>query len=103
MYGNRQVWRARNVHYLRDELERNGLPHSVLRGARNVPREPPAVAATERYLRARRWGAVRRIALDGAGTGRTAEWAPAAITGDQMKRLRRVVRVRTWLSHSPSR
>ena len=90
------------MHYQRDELKLNGLRRTVLRRAGDIAREASTVAAPERDLRPRRGRRVGGISLDGARTGRTAERPATSITRNQMKRLRWVVRVRTWLSHAPS-
>jgi hypothetical protein len=86
----------------RDELVLNGLQHSVLGSACDVACEAPAVATPKRDLGARGWWGVRRIALDRTRAGGATKRAATSIAGNQMKCLRRVVRVRTWLSHAPS-
>jgi hypothetical protein len=48
------------------------------------------------------WGVLTGIALDRAGTRRTAERLAVPITADQVKDLRGVVRIWTRLTHRPS-
>jgi len=86
-----------------DELELNDLPVRALRGTSDVSGEPAAVAAAERYLRPWRWGRMSRIALNRARARRATEWPATTIARDQVERLGRVIRVRTRLSHAPSR
>lgn len=42
-----------------------------------------------------------RIAKNSPGARRTTEWSAGAIVGDELQRLRRIVRGRTWFSHEP--
>ena len=42
-----------------------------------------------------------RVAQNRAGARGTTEWRAGAIVRDELQRLRRIVRGRTWLSHEP--
>ena len=46
-------------------------------------------------------GNLVRIANDPTGARRATEWRAGAIVRDELQRLRRIVRGRTWLSHAP--
>src|SRR5690349_4977893 len=65
----------------------------------DVPRQPTARATAQRDL-ATRWGReVVRGAFDLAGAGRTTERRTRSVARDQVKRLRRIERRRSRLSH----
>jgi len=53
-------------------------------------------------MRRWRWGVLTGIALDRAGTRRTAERLAGPVAADKVKDLRGVVRIWTWLTHRPS-
>ena len=79
-----------------DEVRRSGR-------AGDVASESAAARALQGHMRARRGRADHGVALDRPGARGTTERLPVSITRDQVKRLRRIVRVRTWLPHAPSK
>lgn len=68
-------------------------------GAGDVASEPAAVGALERDVAARRRRDVRRVAFDLPGAARAAQRNTLAITGNEVKRLSRIVRRWAWLPH----
>ena len=68
----------------------------------DVTREPTAVRAAERDMRARGRRARRRITLDFSRTRRTTQRITRPVARDQMQRLSGIVCRRAWLPHEPS-
>src|SRR5687767_4535178 len=75
----------------------------TLRRSGDVARETPALGAAQRHVRTGRGRHVGRITLDGTRTRGATQGTTGPVGGNEMKRLRRVIRVRTWLSHDPSK
>lgn len=69
--------------------------------ARDVSGDAAATRAAERDVRARDGWYLIRITQNPSRTGRTAQRSACAIVRDELQRLRRIVRGRTWLSHAP--
>ena len=70
--------------------------------AGDVTGDATTLAAPKRHVRHGSGRVLPRIALDGSRARRTAERSSGAVSADEMKDLRGIVRIWTRLTHRPS-
>jgi len=70
--------------------------------AGDITGDATTLAAPKRHVRHRPGWMLPRIALDGSGARGTTERSSGAVSADEMKDLRGIVRIWTRLTHRPS-